>query len=126
MRCKRKPMLVVVVWSIIFLSAICRHWKCVSHFSHDWTQDLSWTTNDILQDSTTLADITITIKTTKQFHEKRMSALLRTWMKLALNHVRSVWLLASEVVAKSFSLAVLKVIFECIEAKGKSNPVACV
>ena len=37
--------------------------------------------------STTLEDVTITIKSTIEFHRNRIALLLRTWMKRVLNQV---------------------------------------
>ena len=42
----------------------------------------------------TISNVTITVKTTKRYHETRVRLLLKTWIKKALNQVRtgSVWL----------------------------------
>ena len=37
----------------------------------------------------TISDVTITVKTTKRFHETRVRLLLKTFMKRALNQVRT-------------------------------------
>ena len=78
--------------STILLAAIYNLRQYVNNFSNSAIRDLSCRTTSAPQNGITLDDITITIKTTKLFHEKRVSVLLRTWLKFALNQVRGVWL----------------------------------
>ena len=44
---------------------------------------------DKQHDDITISDVTITLKTTKRFHEPRVGLLLKTWLKRTLNQVRA-------------------------------------
>ena len=39
----------------------------------------------------TIDDVTITVKTSKKFHEPRVGLLLKTWMKRVLKQVGARW-----------------------------------
>ena len=85
------------VLSIILLATTYHlSWQNIDRFLNSSTQDLSSTPTDSPHNAITLDDITITIKTTKRLHDKRISVLLRTWLKFALNQVRDVWLFVGE------------------------------
>ena len=76
--------------SIIFLATVYQPWQYIDHFSDSPIQGLSLTPTNAPQKAITIKDLTITIKTTKRFHEKRILILLRTWLKFAINQVRVV------------------------------------
>ena len=53
----------------------------------DKTQDFSSAVPSARTPITTINDVTITIKSTKRFHNNRVNLLLKTWMKKILNQV---------------------------------------
>ena len=59
----------------------------MSYETIDETQDFSSAVPSARTPITTINDVTITIKSTKRFHNNRVNLLLKTWMKKVLNQV---------------------------------------
>ena len=59
----------------------------MSYENIDKTQDFSSAVPSARTPITTINDVTITIKSTKRFHNNRVNLLLKTWMKKVLNQV---------------------------------------
>ena len=91
---KRRPVFAAVVvcsvLSIILLATIYQPWQYIDYFPDSLTRDLNWIATGAPRNAIKLDDLTITLKTTKRFHQKRISVLLRTWVKFVLNQVRGV------------------------------------